>query len=322
MKALTVLLLLSFALAQDDKDTTSSDDKSDYEDTGDKDTTESSDDKSSSSSSSVAITWTQYTVGLLNCYAGQAEGQTSYNKVVIYLHGGGGAGSPPGETYQLESGMYGDIEGIKVIYPSSWRSGGIWYETYKNGCTTSQVCGHNESEVEATGAQVAGLINYERNLKGWSDNKNIYLAGYSQGGRVVYQTQFGQLTSALGGCFAMASFPQIPLLGMEDFTTAQAQAAVSYYGSDLNWMMFHGDEDTIFPASDSTALYTSVFEKLGISSSIVYDVTKSDTGHVADASFFYVMMNFVRDGSETTISDYEDFAATLGVFAALFFIGF
>jgi len=123
------------------------------------------------------------------------------------LHGGGGAGSPPHGASLLEYNYYGDIEGIKFVYPSSWRSGGIWYETYKNGCTVSEICGHNESEVEESGQEVAALIEYEKNLKGWSNGANIYLAGYSQGGRMVYQTQFGQLTYALGGCFPMASYP-------------------------------------------------------------------------------------------------------------------
>jgi len=123
------------------------------------------------------------------------------------LHGGGGAGNPPYETTFLESDLFGDISGIKFVYPSSWRSGGIWYETYKNGCSASEVCAHNESEVEESGSEVAALINYEKNLKGWSNGANIYLAGYSQGARMVYQVQFGALTYALGGCFVMCGYP-------------------------------------------------------------------------------------------------------------------
>ena len=315
MKVLAVLLLLSFAIAQDDKDTDYSGDKADYEDyedSGDKDTEDS-----------VSITWTQYTVGRLNCYAGQAEGQTSYDKVVVYLHGGGGAGNPPYETTFLESDLFGDISGIKFVYPSSWRSGGIWYETYKNGCSASEVCAHNESEVEESGSEVAALINYERNLKGWSNGANIYLAGYSQGARMVYQVQFGALTYALGGCFVMCGYPQIPLLGMENYSTSQAQAAVSYYGTDMNWMMFHGEGDAIYPPEESKALYDSVYSKLGVSSTIVYDVENSGSGHTLEPAYFYVWMNFVRDGSETTVSDYEDdFATTLGVFATLVFMSF
>ena len=116
----------------------------------------------------------------------------------------------------------------------------------------------------------------------------------------------------------MCGHPLIPLLGMERYTTSQAQAAVTYYGSDMNLMMLYGEDDEIFPPDESEALYDKVFEKLGIASTIKYDTTKSSTGHVEDPLFFFVMMSFVRDGTISSVSDYEDdFAATLGLFVTL-----
>lgn len=112
---------------------------------------------------------------------------------------------------------------------------------------------------------------------------------------------------------------------MEDFSSSQAKAAVSYSGTDMNWMMFHGEDDGIFIPDESEDLYNSVFEKLEIEDTIIYDVIKSDTDHVTDPSFFYVMMNFVRDGEVTKVSDYDDdFAgrlATLGMIATLVVLG-
>ena len=67
--------------------------------------------------------------------SGMAAGETEYEKVVIYLHGGGGDGDKT--AMLLEYGMLGneeELKGIKFVFPTSFRDGGIWYETYKNGC--------------------------------------------------------------------------------------------------------------------------------------------------------------------------------------------
>lgn len=84
-----------------------------------------------------------------------------------------------------------ELKGIKFVFPTSFREGGIWYETYKNGCGNNEACAFNIPQVEETGRVVASLIEYEKDLKGWEDGKNIYLAGFSQGSRTVYQVQMG-----------------------------------------------------------------------------------------------------------------------------------
>ena len=93
---------------------------------------------------------------------------------------------------------------------------------------------------------------------------------------------------------------------MEAYTTSQAQAAVSYYGTDMNWMMFHGEGDPIYPPDESKALYDSVYEKLGVSSTIVYEVENAGSGHTLEPAYYYVMMNFVRDGVVTSVDDYNN----------------
>ena len=90
---------------------------------------------------------------------------------------------------------------------------------------------------------------------------------------------------------------------MENYTTSQAQAAVSYYGTDMNWMMFHGEGDPIYPPSESIALYDSVYAKLGVTSTIEYEITKSGAAHNLEQSYFTTMMNFVRAATVTTTSN-------------------
>ena len=90
---------------------------------------------------------------------------------------------------------------------------------------------------------------------------------------------------------------------MESYTTSQAQAAVTYYGTDMNWMMFHGDGDPIYPPAESIALYDSVYAKLGVTSTIEYEITKSGAAHNLEQSYYTTMMNFIRGATVTTTSN-------------------
>ena len=97
-----------------------------------------------------------------------------YEKVVIYLHGGGSDGR---ESFGLlESGFFGsvdDISGIKFIFPSSTLSNnGNWYRTYTadsvdwGGNLSCEFglfdsCSYNLDDMEVSGKEIAALIQTE-----------------------------------------------------------------------------------------------------------------------------------------------------------------
>lgn len=96
------------------------------------------------------------------------------------MHGGGAHGD--GSAMLVQYGTFGNasqIGGIKFVFPSSFREGGIWYETFKNGCGNSEACGYNEEEVVEMGGYIEKVIMHEQELKGWDDGSHIYLAGFS-----------------------------------------------------------------------------------------------------------------------------------------------
>ena len=116
--------------------------------------------------------------------------------------------------------------------------------------------------MQESAKHIVALI--EREVELGTPKENIFLAGYGQGGRLIYHIAFGQLTYALGGYFVMAAAPQYPLnrhyaewaengaapLTPSDPNYAAAKAYAdnikskfSYYESDMNWFMFQGAND-------------------------------------------------------------------------------
>ena len=162
------------------------------------------------------VTWTEYSKGGLDVIAATAVDQDEYEKVVIYLHGGGLSAA----TYLID--YFGDLSGLKIVFPTSYRDGGAWYETFKNDCGLEDACSVNVDEVNEIGASVAELVDYEKELLG-GDGSKVYLAGFSQGGRMVYNVQLGQLNYALGGAFVLCGFPQIPMLEMATMSDRKAK---------------------------------------------------------------------------------------------------
>ena len=107
----------------------------------------------------IDLNYESYTVGNLDVYAATAANSTEYKKVVVWLHGGGGNGVE--DSGLIESGFFGDIDGIKFVFPSSFREGGIWYETYKNDCAVEEPCSVNLEELDEMGKEIQSLIEYE-----------------------------------------------------------------------------------------------------------------------------------------------------------------
>jgi predicted esterase len=112
------------------------------------------------------------------------------------MHGGG---SSAASSYSAWSGSFGEeIANIKFIFPSSTITGGVWYETYKEGSISNcdfglfSECAYNLDDMKKSGKQIKTIIDNE--ITGGITASNIYMSGYSQGARMVWHTAFGQLT--------------------------------------------------------------------------------------------------------------------------------
>lgn len=235
------------------------------------------------------------------------EDDMSYTKVVVYLHGGGTSGDAV--AWLADRGYFGeDISGTKLIFPTSTLDGGVWYNSYKSGDAGTETCdfaldsacSYDMTSVDTSGQNVAALIENEVNNNGISAT-DIYLAGYSQGGQMTYHVTHGQLTYAIGGSFGISTYPMYPVW-------ASATAAdYTYYGTDSNWFIFGGDEDPIFDGATSLAAAEAAFAVLDPSDpTIQYSVVVEGNGHDEDCRYFKVMMAYVKDGSVTSVDDYEE----------------
>ena len=78
-----------------------------------------------------ADSWQHYDAGgmqILSVTGG--SNQSKYNKTVVMLHGGGGAGYD--WVCQYRDGWFGDLNGLKYVFPTSPLEGRVWFYTYKN----------------------------------------------------------------------------------------------------------------------------------------------------------------------------------------------
>lgn len=113
----------------------------------------------------------------------------------------------------------------------------------------------------------------------------------------------GQLDYALGGCFVLCGYPLIPLDDrMLNYTKDEAKEHVSYHGTDMNWMMFHGEYDPVFPPKESADWAFKMYDLLDVNDTILYDYTKPGNWHMEDYDYFNTMMTFVRTGEVVPIT--------------------
>ena len=86
--------------------------------------------------------WAKYTVAGMDVESvvGGSD-PNDYDKVVILLHGGGGSGSDWESTYT--AGWFGDMSGIKYVFPTSAIPSKVWYISFKNGCGFNDDCAYN-----------------------------------------------------------------------------------------------------------------------------------------------------------------------------------
>jgi len=237
--------------------------------------------------------WTKYTVAGLDSVAVVGGSDPSrYEKVVIMLHGGGGSGSD--WEYNYEQGWFGNLEGLKYVFPTSAFESHVWYISYKNGCGLFDDCAYNLSSIHDSASRVAALIDHERNLVG-GDASNIYLAGFSQGAQLTSYMQIAHLNFALGGAIIMDGFPLPPLCDMPRASKPQeAKKNATYYGSDMNFFLWQGEADTIFPSNMTTTAYHEIFDILGVRSTLKVDHTEPGQPHDLIKSEFDEMVKFIR----------------------------
>lgn len=245
---------------------------------------------------SVDAAWVSSKVGTMTIYS---NAPASYDKVVIMLHGGGGAASEWKNVY--DRGSFGDTSKIKYIAAEAPHTGGLWYKSFKkDGCGLNDDCGYDLPSIGVSGDAVKAVIDAEKTLKSWTNSDKIFLGGYSQGGQMATYVQIAKMTEKLGGVIVFNGYPLPPLTKMPDQTTAVAQAASTYYKSDMRWMVMYGATDGIFPGTATKALYHSIMMKLGAMDVMKICQIEDGVGHAYTANGLSNMVRFVN-GEDTYV---------------------
>lgn len=238
----------------------------------------------------AALNWEQYEVDSMQVIS--VVNGTEYEKAVIWLPGAGGTAK--GEiSWSFESGWWGDITGLKVVFATSPRDDHLWFRTFKNGCTEAQDCSYNLDDVHASADAIASLVDYERQRVGGNSSK-VYLGGFSQGAEMTTHMQLAKLDYPLGGAIVMDGYPIPPLVDMVGHMPADAKKNASYYGNDMRWMFWHGEQDIYFDANTTIALYHQIWGILGVESTIKFQYVKPGMQHTEVEDAFKVMMKFIR----------------------------
>lgn len=107
------------------------------------------------------------------------------------------------------------------------------------------------------------MINHEKGLVN-NDNKNVFLAGFSQGGMMAYHMQLGKLDFALGGVMALSTTPAPPVTDMIGQSKSVARSLASYAGADMRWMVYHGAADFYFDRNITLNVVNDVFRAMDI----------------------------------------------------------
>lgn len=257
--------------------------------------------------------WQNYTVSGLDSYSVTGGGDPyDYETVVIMLHGGGGSGYEWWvDTFKMSSpytqGWFGDMTGLKYVFPTSALDGNVWYNSIKNSdddpsndCGLLDDCAYDLDSIKESASDIAELIEHEMSQPQINGNsKKVFLAGFSQGGQMTSYMQIAKLDYPLGGAIVMDGFPLPPLSDMgnplmpADPTGAKDNA--TYYGDDMNFMIWHGELDEIFPCDLTEATYAGVFEVLGVPESLRVNVTFPDQYHTYNEIEFSRMVKFIRE---------------------------
>ena len=204
-----------------------------------------------------------------------------------------------------DAGSFGVTTNIKYVMPEATHAGGVWYSSTKtSGCGGTDDCAYELATITTSGDQLKAVIDAEKTAKSWTDSSKIYLGGYSQGGQISSYVQIAKMTEKLGGVIVFCGYPLPPLTNMPGQTTAAAQAAATYYGTDMRWMFIFGSADTIFPATETQTLFRNILTKLGAASTIKIDHIEQGNGHIVSSNGLANMVRFIN-GADTYDSSTE-----------------
>lgn len=187
------------------------------------------------------------------------------------------------------------MQGIKYVFPTAYLSTGesLWFLNIKaDGCSFSDTCSYNLPSLAEGAGRVNALIDHEKALL--ADPTQVYLGGFSLGSEMAAYMQIAYLDYALAGVMCMGGYPIPPLGNMDGQTLSDAQAAATYYGSDMNWFIWHGDQDAAFPVTETMTAYDGMFEALQIESVNTYRHVQVDGAHAVYEGQIEDLVKFVK----------------------------
>merc|ERR1712110_423709 len=111
--------------------------------------------------------------------------------------------------------------------------------------------------------------------------------------------QISQLDFALGGVIVMDGYPLPPLIDMPNESEEEAKKQATYYGNDMRWMIWEGEDDYIFPPNKTMTTYQNVFEKLGVTDTWKIRHIEPGMGHWFVQKEFDQMIRFINGGTES-----------------------
>jgi len=240
-------------------------------------------------------TWNEYQVAGMDVLSVTGGGNRSkYERVVVLLHGGGGSGTD--WQYQYQDGWFGNLTGLKYVFPTSAIPSHVWFNTYKiPSCGLADDCAYDVPSIRESAGRIASLLEYEAGLLG-GDHSKVFLAGFSEGAQLTGYVQLVALDYALGGAIVMDGFPLPPLFDMVGKDPTAAKQNATYYGPDMRWMIYHGEADPIFPCTLTIDTWNGIFAALEATATLKIEHTEPGMSHVVTEDEFTQLVAFVRSG--------------------------
>ena len=89
-----------------------------------------------------------------------------------------------------------------------------------------------------------------------------------------------------------------PVCSFATESPAAAKANATYYGADMRWMLYHGDDDTVFPVGETEANYAGIFRTLGVTATLKVNHTEPGMYHTLVKDEFDRMLAFIGPADE------------------------
>lgn len=166
------------------------------------------------------------------------------------------------------------------MFPTALGGSGLWYDSVKsaNCANLDDACAYVMSSIINNANALETLINQEANAAGGL--QNVFLGGFSQGGQIASYMQLSKLTQPLGGVIVMSGYPLPPSFDWPAAgETAARSAATIQAPTSMNWMIWIGSTDAIFPGEQTVAMFRSIMQVLGASNTLTAVDIVSGQGH-------------------------------------------